>query len=86
MTRYQYVQIGIAAVLGNILILGADASLANSGDGDNVSQGLPGRRISGGTRHSENGFRLMQSADLSGANGTSVGSLASSINLTDDYN
>ncbi|MEM9905131.1 MAG: hypothetical protein AAF921_08935 [Cyanobacteria bacterium P01_D01_bin.44] len=77
MARHQYVRVGIAAILGNVLTLGVgvDASLANSSDGDNVSHGLPGRRISGGTRHSEHGFRFMQPVDLSGANGTSVDSL-----------
>lgn len=77
MARHKYVQFGIAAILGNVLTLGlgADASLANSGDGDNLSHGLPGRRISGGTRHSESGFRAMQPKNLSEFEGIDAASL-----------
>ncbi|MEO0455870.1 MAG: hypothetical protein AAF152_04705 [Cyanobacteria bacterium P01_A01_bin.114] len=71
--KYKYVQVGIAVILGNIIVLGlgANASLANSND--DLSQGLPGRRISGGTRHSENSVwedclqLFAQSADLNGS-------------------
>ncbi|MEO0826827.1 MAG: hypothetical protein AAFY67_14370 [Cyanobacteria bacterium J06642_9] len=52
MARCKFHQVAIAVALGNSLSLGfwVAPSVAGSEDGSNLSQGLPGRRIGGGTR------------------------------------
>ncbi|MEO0455744.1 MAG: DUF928 domain-containing protein [Cyanobacteria bacterium P01_A01_bin.114] len=51
-------QVAIAIVLGNLLSLGLGVGpgFTDSDDGENLSQGLPGRRIGGGTRGPEASF------------------------------
>ncbi|MEO1402888.1 MAG: DUF928 domain-containing protein [Cyanobacteria bacterium J06635_1] len=51
-------QIAIAITLGNLLSLGLGVApgVADSNDGEELSQGLPGRRIGGGTRTPDASF------------------------------
>ncbi|MEM8806232.1 MAG: DUF928 domain-containing protein [Cyanobacteria bacterium P01_G01_bin.38] len=63
MTRSNKIyQIAIAIVLGNLLSLGLGVApgVADSNDGEELSQGLPGRRIGGGTRTPDASFSLEQ--------------------------
>lgn len=58
MARRKFYRIAGAITVGHLLSvgLGGAPGMALSNNDDSLSQGLPGRRISGGTRNSETVF------------------------------